>query len=50
MEPIFGGMAVTVYLKTEMTSDFVKIIGPADVIQPTPPTLRLGFAASTGSS
>jgi hypothetical protein len=51
MEPIFGGMSVTVYMKTETTGgDFVKIIGPVDVIQPTPTTLRLRFAASTGSS
>ncbi|MDR2041730.1 MAG: DUF11 domain-containing protein, partial [Tannerella sp.] len=52
MDPITGddeGMFVTVYLKTSTGGDYVKIIDSVEVIQPTPPTLRLGFAASTGS-
>ncbi|MDR0506071.1 MAG: hypothetical protein LBH32_04550 [Dysgonamonadaceae bacterium] len=50
IEPVTGGMKVTVYLKTSTTGDFTKIIGPANVIQPTPSILKMGFAAATGGS
>ncbi|MDR0505315.1 MAG: hypothetical protein LBH32_00645 [Dysgonamonadaceae bacterium] len=49
IEPVTGGMKVTVYLKTSTTGDFTKIIGPENVIQPTPSILKMGFAAATGS-
>jgi hypothetical protein len=49
LEPVFGGMSVTVSLKTSTGGGFATIIGPVDIIQPTPELLRLGFAASTGS-
>ncbi|MDR0505352.1 MAG: hypothetical protein LBH32_00830 [Dysgonamonadaceae bacterium] len=50
IEPVTGGMKVTVYIKTSTTGDFTRIIGPVDVIQPTPSILKMGFAAATGDA
>ncbi|MDR0575061.1 MAG: FG-GAP-like repeat-containing protein, partial [Tannerella sp.] len=53
MEPITTpgkeGMTVTVYIKTSSGGNFTAILGPVDVEQATPQTLRLGFNGSTGS-
>jgi hypothetical protein len=43
-----AGMNVTVYLRTEISPVFMKIIGPVNVPQPPPTVLGLGFAGSTG--
>jgi hypothetical protein len=48
IEPVAGGMSVTVYLKLTPSGSFTKILGTINVIQPTPPTLRMGFCATTG--
>jgi hypothetical protein len=49
IEPVTGGMSVTVYLKLTPNGSFTKILGPINVIQTKPPLLRMGFNASTGA-
>ncbi|MDR0728733.1 MAG: gliding motility-associated C-terminal domain-containing protein [Prevotellaceae bacterium] len=48
--PVANGMSVTVYLKTQPAGNFTAVLGPVDVIQSTPPLLRLGFNAATGAA
>jgi hypothetical protein len=48
-DPGKEGMTVTVYLKTSPDGNFTAVLGPVDVEQTTPQTLRLGFVGSTGA-
>ncbi|MDR1583526.1 MAG: hypothetical protein LBS55_09785 [Prevotellaceae bacterium] len=49
LEPLTIGMSVTVALKKELNGSYINILGPVNVIQPTPSLLRVGFAACTGA-
>jgi hypothetical protein len=49
MEPITGGMSVTVQLKTTTSGAYITVLDPVNVMQPTPARLGLGFAGATGA-
>ncbi len=47
--PSGGSYALTVKWKTSPTGNFVTLLGPTTLATAPPPTLKVGFAASTGS-
>jgi hypothetical protein len=51
IEPLSGGTgaSVTVSMKTSPTGNYTTVINAVNVIQSTPPTLRLGFNGCTGA-
>jgi hypothetical protein len=49
IKPISGGMAVDVFLRINPSDPFVKVIDNAEVLQPVPSVLKMGFGAATGT-
>ncbi|WP_053043526.1 lectin-like domain-containing protein [Thermus filiformis] len=48
--PVGGTYQITVYLATSPSGPFTQILGPYTMPSPPPPTLKIGFAGSTGGA
>ncbi|PSJ23857.1 hypothetical protein B7P34_36510, partial [Streptosporangium nondiastaticum] len=48
--PVGGVYRITVYLATSQSGTFTQVLGPYTMPSPPPPTLKIGFAGSTGGS
>ncbi|ADH64645.1 conserved repeat domain protein [Allomeiothermus silvanus DSM 9946] len=48
--PVGGVYQITVYLATSQSGIFTQVLGPYTMPSPPPPTLKIGFAGSTGGS
>lgn len=48
--PVGGVYQITVYLATSQSGPFTQVLGPYSMPSPPPPTLKIGFAGSTGGS
>lgn len=48
--PLGGVYQITVYLATAPNGPFTQVLGPYTMPSPPPPTLKIGFAGSTGSA
>lgn len=46
--PVGGVYRITVYLATSQCGTFTQVLGPYTMPSPPPPTLKIGFAGSTG--